>query len=111
MMEEILKYSNLTKQDINYYMCHQSSRFTLEKLADRLEIPRAKMPNNVIENFGNSSSASIPVAITYNLSKILTSSVSTKIMLTGFGIGLTWGGIIMDMGNLKYCGMVDYNHN
>jgi 3-oxoacyl-[acyl-carrier-protein] synthase-3 len=111
MMEELLEYSNLTKVDIDYYMCHQSSRFTLEKLADRLEIPREKMPNNVIENFGNSSSASIPVAITYNLSTILTSSASSKIMLTGFGIGLTWGGIIMDMGNMKYCGMIDYKHN
>jgi 3-oxoacyl-[acyl-carrier-protein] synthase-3 len=111
MMEELLEYAGMRKEGIDFFMCHQSSRFTLEKLADRLEVPREKLPNNVIETFGNSSSASVPVAITHNLSSMITTSEQKKIMLVGFGIGLTWGAIILDMGNLKYCGMIDYPNN
>ena len=46
-------------------MFHQPNKFMLNKLADKLEIPRDKMPSNVVENFGNSSGVSIPIAITY----------------------------------------------
>ncbi|GHV66190.1 3-oxoacyl-ACP synthase [Bacteroidia bacterium] len=108
MMEELLVYARLTKDDIHYYMCHQSSKLTLQKLADRMDVPREKMPNNIIENFGNSSSASIPVAITYNIADAMTSVNNLKIMLVGFGIGLTWGAIILDMGKMDYCKMVDF---
>ena len=110
MVEELLNYAGATKESIDYYVCHQSSKFTLQKLADHLNIPREKLPNNVIETFGNSSSASIPVAICHNLSEILTRPENKRIMLVGFGIGLTWGGIILEIGNLKYCKLVDYPH-
>ena len=109
MMQELLDFAEQKKESIDYYMCHQSSKFTLQKLADHLKIPREKMPNNVIENFGNSSSATIPVAICHNLSNILVAE-NKHIMLVGFGIGLTWGGVILDMGHLKYCKIVDYKH-
>lgn len=111
LVEDLINYAGIKKESIDYYMCHQSSKFTLQKLADHLKIPREKMPNNVIETYGNSSSATIPVAICHNLSTILTTSENKKIMLVGFGIGLTWGGIILDMGNLKYCKIIDFKHN
>lgn len=111
MIQELLDFASLKKESIDYYMCHQSSKFTLQKLADHLDIPREKMPNNVIETYGNSSSATVPVAICHNLSPILTTSENKRIMLVGFGIGLTWGGIILDMGNLSYCKIVNYKHN
>lgn len=109
MMEELLVYAGMSKEDIVYYMCHQSSKFTLQKLADRLDIPRKQMPNNIIENFGNSSSASIPVAITFNIAELMIAPQKQKVMLAGFGIGLTWGAIILDMGAMNYCGMIDFS--
>ncbi|MDR0981650.1 MAG: ketoacyl-ACP synthase III [Culturomica sp.] len=108
MMEELMQDAGITKDDIDYYMCHQSSKFTLQKVADRLDVPRQKVPNNIIETYGNSSSASIPVNMAYNLSEELTQDKQLKIMLAGFGTGLTWGAIIMDMGQMDYCGMVDF---
>jgi len=108
MMEDLLQYAEISKDEIEYFMCHQSSKFTLQKLADRLEISQKRLPYNVIENFGNSSSASIPVAITFNLSDLLTDGQTHKIMITGFGIGLTWGSIILDMGDMKFCEMINY---
>lgn len=108
MMEELLQSANLSKDDIDYYMCHQSSKFTLQKLADRLEVSQKKLPYNVIENFGNSSSASIPAVITFNIADTLLNQ-KMKIMLSGFGIGLTWGAIILDMGPMDYCKMIDFS--
>ena len=41
----------------------------LKQLAREMDIPESKLPNNVIENFGNASSVTLPMDITYNLGK------------------------------------------
>lgn len=109
MMEALLRYAGLRVDQIEYFMCHQSSKFTLQKLADRLDVSQKILPYNVVENFGNSSSASIPMALTFNLSELLTSPGKHLIMLTGFGIGLTWGSVILPMGDMKCCKMIDFD--
>ena len=43
----------------------------LKKLADKMGVPYDKMPNNVVENFGNASGVSIPTCITYNMGEKL----------------------------------------
>ena len=88
-------------------MFHQPNKFMLNKLADKLEIPREKMPSNVVENFGNASGVSIPTAITYNLGERLTNE-SFLICFAGFGVGLTWASLIMQIGNLEFCKMINY---
>lgn len=108
MVEEILKYESLSKEDIDYYMFHQPNRFMLEKLADKLGILRSKLPNNIVEKFGNSNSVTIPINLTYNLSDKLKSKESTKLMLAGFGVGLTWGGVVLEMSELNVCEIIEY---
>lgn len=109
LMEELLQSANLKVEDIEWFMCHQSSKFTLQKLAQRLDVSNKIMPFNIVENYGNSSSASIPMCITYNLPELLTQGGKHRIMMTGFGIGLTWGSIIMEMGDMKCCKMIDFD--
>jgi len=109
MVNEILYANDLTKDDIDFYMFHQPNKFMLEKLADKIEVPREKMPNNIVEKFGNSNSVTIPVNITHNLSKELTlKDKQMKICLAGFGVGLTWGSMILDMGSLNSCELIEY---
>lgn len=60
---------------------------------------------NVVENFGNSSGSTIPVAITGNLAdEMLTGQY--KCCLAGFGAGLSWSSMIMDLGNMSFCEMI-----
>lgn len=106
MADELLAYSGLSKDDIDAYAFHQPNRFMLEKLADRMGVPHGKMPNNIVGLYGNSSSATIPVNICKNYAESLSSGEMT-VMLGGFGAGLTLAGIIMKLGPLNSCSLIE----
>ena len=106
-MRSLLAVAETSKEDIDYFMFHQPNRFMLEKLADKMGVAREKLPNNVVENFGNSSSVTIPVNMAFNLGeKLLTDSY--KVCLSGFGVGLSCSAMLMDIGKLDFCRMIDY---
>jgi 3-oxoacyl-[acyl-carrier-protein] synthase-3 len=109
LIEDVMKYAGSDISEIDYFMFHQPNKFMLNKLADKLKIPHSKMPSNIVEEFGNSSGASIPTAITHNLSKVLEKN-TLKFCLSGFGIGLTWGAIIINIGNLKFNKIINYKN-
>jgi 3-oxoacyl-[acyl-carrier-protein] synthase-3 len=93
--------------DIDYYLFHQPNRFMLHKLADKIGIERDKMPSNIVENFGNASGVSIPTNISYNLGDDLVNN-SFEVCLAGFGVGLTWGAMVMRMGNVDFNKIIEY---
>lgn len=107
MIEEILEFSGYEKSDIDYYLFHQPNKFILQKLANELDIVHEKMPCNIVEKFGNSSSATIPVNISHNLSSLLLKG-DLQVCLSGFGAGLTWGAIVMKLYRMKFCSVVDF---
>jgi len=91
----------------DYFLCHQPNRFMLQKLADKMKIPHAKMPNNVVERFGNSGGATIPMALTINVADHLKAG-SARACLAGFGAGLTWAAMLLTLGPLSFCELIDY---
>jgi len=106
MVASLLEKANLSKEDIDYFMFHQPNKFMLEKLADKIGVSYEKMPNNIVENFGNASGVTIPTNICFNLKEIITKQ-KQKIFFGGFGVGLTLAGIIMDVEKIDYCKMID----
>lgn len=109
MIDHLLAMANCDKEEIDYYMFHQPNKFMLKKLADKMGVPYSKMPNNVVENFGNASGVSIPTAITFNLSGQLVKD-SYLMCLAGFGAGLSWTSLLMNIGNLDFCETIDYKN-
>jgi 3-oxoacyl-[acyl-carrier-protein] synthase-3 len=107
MVDDLLAFSNTNKDEIDYYMFHQPNKFMLNKLADKMGVKRDKMPSNIVENYGNSSGVSIPLAISYNLGDMLETDAYT-LCLAGFGIGLTWGGLIIKPNNLNFCKIITF---
>jgi len=103
---DLFEYSSIPPEKIDYFMFHQPNRFMLKKLARKLKIPDEKMPSNIVEKFGNPSSASIPVVICHNIRDILLKETQ-KICMSGFGVGLSWGALIMDVGPLDFCEMLE----
>lgn len=102
MVEELLEYAGLTKEKIDWFLFHQPNRFMVQKLAERLKVPKEKMPDNIVGTFGNSSGSCVPINIAYNLGeKLLTHSYCC--CLSGFGAGLTWAAAVMELGNLDFC--------
>ena len=79
----------------------------LHKLADKIGVPREKMPANIVENFGNSNGATIPVTVSFNLGA--DAMVNTyEVCFAGFGVGLTWAAIIQSLGKLVFNQIIYY---
>jgi 3-oxoacyl-[acyl-carrier-protein] synthase-3 len=106
LIESLMEYAGSSLDDVDWFLCHQPNRFMLQKLADKLKIPHAKMPMNVVEHYGNSSGVTIPVAIAHNLGNRLADE-SFKVCLAGFGVGLAWSSMLMTLGRLDFCEMID----
>jgi len=107
MIEAQLAEAEASVDDTDYFLFHQPNRFMLEKLADKMGIPHAKMPNNVVEHYGNSSGATIPVAMAHNLRELLTQS-SLRLCMAGFGVGLSWGSLYLKTSPFRFCRMIDF---
>lgn len=108
LIEDVLKYAGADKEEIDWFLFHQPNKFMLRKLAEKLRIPCEKMPMNTVEEFGNSSGACIPVNITYNLAERMKED-SYQCCLSAFGSGLTWGAMIIEMGEMDFCEMLISN--
>lgn len=95
--EEILQKNNLKKDDVNQFIFHQANKFMLDFMRKRLKIQTDFFYND-LEDGGNTVSCTIPIAL-----KKYSQTVSTKekIVIVGFGVGLSWsGGIVTINKNL-----------
>jgi len=107
MIEEILEIAGKTRDEIDYYFFHQPNKFMLNKLADKLGVPREKMPSNIVENFGNSGGATIPTAVGFNLADKALNRYF-EICFAGFGVGLTWAAIVQKIGKMEFNQIIYY---
>ena len=107
LIEDLLAHAGVSKDSIDYFLFHQPNRFMLQKLADKMKVPYHKMPSNVVEHFGNSGGATIPTAIAFNLSAQVKSGASLA-CLAGFGGGLSWASMLLRLGPLSFCEMIDF---
>ena len=111
MIEELLKEAGENMDDIDYFICHQSSVFTLKKLRERLGVSKDRLPNDIVPIFGNSSSATIPVTITQHFDEIYADGKAKRLLFAAFGTGMSLGSVLMDLPKLNYCRFMEYDHN
>ena len=97
----LLKYSKLDVEDIDYFVMHQANKYILKNIAKRIKIPMDKFLHNSFSSFGNTSSTSIPLAISNDLNTSIENK-EIKFLLSGFGVGLSWISII-NTSTIKYC--------
>ncbi|MGD9580693.1 MAG: beta-ketoacyl-ACP synthase III [Vampirovibrionia bacterium] len=88
-IQKALTEANLAIEDIDFLVPHQANVRILKALAEKLQLPIEKVIHNV-EEYGNTSSASIPLAMKEALKDGLIKK-GDILVLTGFGAGLTWG--------------------
>ena len=92
-IEEALSDAGLTVPDIDLFVLHQANARIIDAVAKRLHADRKKFPTN-LERVGNLSSASIPVLLD-ELHKQGKLHRGDRIVLAGFGAGLTIGACVM----------------
>ena len=90
---EVLDLCGVSAEDVALLIPHQANTRIIETVARRLKIPSEKVYVN-IENYGNTSSASIPIA----LDEVVRGGKVRKgdlVLLVAFGAGLTWGATLV----------------
>ena len=93
-MKQILKKTETDVDDIKFFVLHQANVRILELIAKRLKVDIDKFPMN-LDRYGNTSSASIPILLDeLNRNHLL--ERGDKIILSGFGGGLTWGAMLIE---------------
>lgn len=96
VIEKALFRADLTVDEVDWMILHQANQRILDAVAQRLKLPAQKVISN-LANYGNTSAASIPLALdeAVRQGKIQQGDV---IISAGFGAGLTWGAAIFQWG-------------
>jgi 3-oxoacyl-[acyl-carrier-protein] synthase-3 len=94
-VRSVLERAHMTMDDISLVILHQASKMVMDSLNARLRIPAEKSFSNLLE-VGNTVSASIPIAIrdATDLGRIKSGD---RILVSGFGVGISWATAIMEM--------------
>lgn len=92
----LLEYAGKTLDDVDYFVMHQANLLMNETIRKKLKVPVEKTPYS-LRDFGNTSSASIPLTIVNALQQRQTAS--SRLLLSSFGVGLSWASCYLDVHN------------
>lgn len=84
----LIEFAGVERDSIDYFVFHQANSYINGFLAKKLKLPEEKTPAT-IHKYGNTSSVSIPLTIVSELKEKLQGK--KRILMSGFGVGLTWG--------------------
>ena len=99
VVEKTLYRAGLEAADVEGYFLHQANQRILDAIANRLKVDKERFAS-IIDRFGNTSAASIPLALAdwVESGKLKTGQTA---LAAGFGAGLTWGAIAFRWGRLQ----------
>lgn len=96
LIRDIKEVAGWTNENTDFFVFHQASTFVLKNLARASGLPKEKFVV-AMEEYGNTSSASIPLAICHQLRDALTSGPK-RLVLAGFGVGWSWAAAAVTAG-------------
>lgn len=96
-IKNILEQQNLDFEDIKYIIPHQANARIVEVIAKKLKIDVSKFYVN-IARYGNTTAGTIPIALSEMLDQgLVTIGSGEKLLFAGFGGGLTWGTMLVEL--------------
>lgn len=108
-IKALVEEYQITDEQVDYYLLHHANKFLMEKIRKKLKLPQEKTPYN-IEDFGNSSGACVPLLMVTNCKDKLTKG-KTRMLLTGFGVGLSLGACYLTTNNIVLSELVLYKND
>ena len=102
-INKIIDFSLVNKNELQYCFLHQANKLINDTIEKKLGLPKTIFPTS-IKNFGNTSSATIPLTITVNFSQ---KTLNGKSILCGFGVGLSLSSAIVDFDNCKVLDLIE----
>lgn len=95
LVKDCLHKNKLQMDDVDMFIFHQANKYILDFLRKKIKIPKEKFYVD-LEETGNTVSSTIPIALKQCKDKSLVKDGS-KIMLVGFGVGLSWAATIIEL--------------
>lgn len=96
-VNNVLKQQDLVLNNIDWFVFHQANQYILDYLRKKIGIPKEKFIIDM-EDLGNTVSSTIPLALKRTWDREKSFKKGDKIMLVGFGVGLSWGATIIEFG-------------
>ena len=93
-IDQVLEKAVMAIEDVDFFVFHQANARIIDLAAKKYHIPPEKYYKN-IQKYGNTSAASIPLVISelHDLGKV---GPGSRVLVVGFGGGLTWGGALVE---------------
>lgn len=104
-MKKLAAQYELNLEEMDYCILHQANLQIDEIIRNKMKFPQEKVPM-CLYDFGNTSSASIPLTMVSQL-KGKIENKHTKFICCGFGIGLSWGSVAFETNNIVMSDLVE----
>jgi 3-oxoacyl-[acyl-carrier-protein] synthase III len=102
-IKSLLNYAVLGIADIDHMIFHQANKFIIEFLAKKVNFPLDKVRYSISE-FGNTSSASIPLTI---VTRYCNDFDKKTVLLSAFGVGLSWANTVLKIDSCKILPLIE----
>lgn len=94
LVRDALEFAGLGVEQVDQFVFHQSNRFIMKHLMKKCGLPEARVPMTIEDN-GNCGGPSVAVTLTRSLPAQRERAL--KLMLLGYGVGLSWGAAVVDV--------------
>ncbi len=104
-IKKLSKQNNIDLPTVDYLLLHQANKMINEQIAKKLNFSKERLPSSLM-NYGNTSSASIPLTMVTEIGKQL-SLGERSLIACGFGVGLSWGTVYFKTNNMVVSNLVE----
>ena len=105
-INDFLQESGISKDSIDYFVFHQANKQIITEIAKKARLPLEKVYSETFSRYGNLSSASVPAVISDLFGSAGTSG-NSRLLLSGYGVGLSWASCIWDADNCDCAPVLD----
>jgi 3-oxoacyl-[acyl-carrier-protein] synthase-3 len=95
LIEETLDASGVARDEIDYFIFHQSNQYIIKHICSKCRIPLEKVPM-ILTEYGNTGGVSVPLTMTAG-SFQRPGDRALKLLLLGYGVGLSWGSALVEL--------------
>lgn len=103
-IKQTLTFAKTSLENFDYYVFHQANKFMNDYLVKKLKLDKNKVPAT-ISKYGNTSSVSIPITIVDQL--VGKTQGKKKLLLCGFGVGMSWATACIETNNMNISEIVE----
>lgn len=105
LIADTLAAAGAATTDVDYFIFHQSNHYIIKHLMTKAAIPAAKAPV-ILQQYGNTGGPSVPLTLTLG-GLIRPPDRSLRLLLLGYGVGLSWGSALVDLDSAAVLGNVE----